>query len=60
VSITTDWTEVLTVATLVTRNVGDATVARMVGPGKSLESGGRFCIGAFGRNLSLVMKIFSH
>jgi hypothetical protein len=29
--------------------------------GGSLESGGRFCVGAFGRNLaSVAVKIFSH
>jgi hypothetical protein len=33
----------------------------MVGSGRSLESGGQFCVGAFGRNLaSVVMKMFSH
>jgi hypothetical protein len=29
--------------------------------GGSLESGGRFCVGAFGRNLaSVAVKMFSH
>jgi hypothetical protein len=29
--------------------------------GESLESGGRFCVGAFGRNLfSVAVKMFSH
>jgi hypothetical protein len=41
-------------------------VAPMVGYGKdafvgSLESGGRFCVGAFDRNLaSVTVKMFSH
>jgi hypothetical protein len=28
--------------------------------GVSLESGGRFCVGAFGRNLASVAPMFSH
>jgi hypothetical protein len=33
----------------------------MVGSGESLESGGRFCVCAFGRNLdSVSVKTFSH
>jgi hypothetical protein len=54
------------VATLVARNANEATVAPMVGSGgvcvwrESVESGGRFCVGAFGRNLaSVVVKSFS-
>jgi hypothetical protein len=36
-------------------------VAPMVESGVSLESGGRFCVGAFGRNLaSDAGKMFSH
>jgi hypothetical protein len=54
------------VATLVARNPNDAVVVPMVGSGgisfgRSLESGGWFCVGAFGRNLaSVVMMFFSH
>jgi hypothetical protein len=49
------------VATLVARNLNEAVVAPVVGSGGSLESGGRFCVGAFGRNLaSVVLKMFSH
>jgi hypothetical protein len=49
------------VETLVARNANDAMVAPMVGSGGvcSLESGGRFCVGAFGRNLaSVTVKMF--
>jgi hypothetical protein len=37
-------------------------VASVVGAfGGSVESGGRFCVGAFGRNLaSVAVKMFSH
>jgi hypothetical protein len=49
------------VATLVPRNANEATVAPMVGYGGSLESGGRFFVGAFGRNLaSVTVKMCSH
>jgi hypothetical protein len=49
------------VATVVARNANEAMMAPMVGPGGSLESGGRFCVGAFGRNLtSVAVKMFSH
>jgi hypothetical protein len=53
------------VATLAARNVNEAMVAPMVGSGGSafggsLESGCRFCVGAFGRNLaSVAVKMFS-
>jgi hypothetical protein len=75
-SITLDWTispscdvkknlnYVLTVATLIARNANEAMVAPMVGSDGVcfwLESGGRFCVGAFGRNLaSVAMKMFAH
>jgi hypothetical protein len=46
-------------ATLVARYVNEATVAS--GFGWSLESVGRFCVGAFNRNLaSVAVKMFSH
>jgi hypothetical protein len=54
------------VATPVARNVNEALVAPMVGLAESafdgiLKSGGRFCVGAFVRNLALVaVKMFSH
>jgi hypothetical protein len=54
------------VATLAAKNANDAMVAPMVefggvAFGWSLESGGRFCVGAFGRNLaSVAVKMFSH
>jgi hypothetical protein len=55
------------VATLGERNADEAMVARMVGSGgvcvwrKSVESGVRFCVGAFGRNLaSVAVKTFSY
>jgi hypothetical protein len=51
------------VETLVARNANEAMVAPMVGSafGGSLESSGRFCVGAFGRNLaSVAVKMFSH
>jgi hypothetical protein len=54
------------VATLVARNANKAMVAPTAGSGgvafrKSLQSGGRFCVGAFGRNLAPVaVKTFSH
>jgi hypothetical protein len=36
-------------------------MAPVVGSGGSLESGGRFCVGAFGRNVfSVAVKVFSH
>jgi hypothetical protein len=48
------------VATLVARSANEAMVAESAFGG-SLESGGRFCVGAFGRNLaSVAVKIFSH
>jgi hypothetical protein len=48
------------VATLAAKNTNEAAVAPMVGFGGSLESGGRFCVGAFGGNLALVaVKVFS-
>jgi hypothetical protein len=54
---------VLTVATLVATNANRGLrwrLAESVFCG-SLESGGRFCVGAFGRNLvSVTMKKFSH
>jgi hypothetical protein len=44
------------VATLAARNAKD-----MVGFGRSMKSGSRFCVGAFGRNLSSVaVKMFSY
>jgi hypothetical protein len=44
-------------ATLVARNTNEA----MVGSGGSLESGGLFCVGTFGKNLaSVAVKMFSH
>jgi hypothetical protein len=47
------------VATLVAGDANEAIVEPVVGFGGSLESGGRFCIGAFGRNLvSVAMKMF--
>jgi hypothetical protein len=52
------------VATLEERNTNEAILEPMVGSGESafkesLETGGRFCIGAFGKNLaSVVMKMF--
>jgi hypothetical protein len=47
------------VATLVARNENEAMVGSAFGG--SLEPGGRFCVGAFGRNLvSVAMKTFSH
>jgi hypothetical protein len=49
--------KVLTVATLVARNTNDDYGGAY---GGSLESDGRFCVGAFGRNLaSVVVKMFS-
>jgi hypothetical protein len=54
------------VATLVTRNTNEAMAAPIVSLtesafGGSLESCGRFCVGAFGRNLASVdLKMFSH
>jgi hypothetical protein len=45
------------VATLVARNAHEAVVES----GGRLESGGRFCVGAFGTNPILVaVKMFSH
>jgi hypothetical protein len=47
----------MAMATVVVRNANEA----MVGFGGSLQSGGRFCVGAFGRNLaSVAVKMFSH
>jgi hypothetical protein len=47
------------VATLVARNANETVVASAFGG--SLESGCRFCVGAFGRNLaSVAVKMFSH
>jgi hypothetical protein len=57
---------VLMVATLVARNANEAMVSLWWGLaesafGGSLESGGRFCVGAFGRNMSSVaIKMFPH
>jgi hypothetical protein len=49
------------VATLVARNANETMMASMVWSGESLESGGRFCVGAFGRNLaSVAVKMFPH
>jgi hypothetical protein len=53
---------VLTMATLIARNANkvwsDLTECTF---GGSLESGGRFCVGAFGRNLaSVAVKMFPH
>jgi hypothetical protein len=46
---------------MVARNANEPVVAPMVGFGGSLESGGRFCVGAFGSNLaSVAVKMFSH
>jgi hypothetical protein len=43
------------VATLAARSVDEAIVEHVVG------SGGRFCVGEFGRNLtSVAVKMFSH
>jgi hypothetical protein len=48
-------------AILVARNADEAMLAPLVGSSGSLESDGRFCVGAFGRNLaSAVVKMFSH
>jgi hypothetical protein len=47
------------VATLVARNANETVVESVFF--RSLESGGWFCVGAFGRNLaSVTMKMFSH
>jgi hypothetical protein len=47
----------MTVATVVARNSRDVVMAPVWG----LESGGLFCVGAFGRNLATVaVKIFLH
>jgi hypothetical protein len=54
------------VATVVARNENEAMVVPMAvlaesDFGGSPESGSRFCVGAFGRNLaSVAVKIFSH
>jgi hypothetical protein len=52
------------VATLVARNANEAVVAPAVGSGGVCvlcELGGRFCVGAFGRNLaSVAVKMFLH
>jgi hypothetical protein len=51
------------VATLAARNAKEAVVARMVVSAfvGSMESGGRFYVGAFDRNLaSFTTKMFSH
>jgi hypothetical protein len=54
-------TEILTVATLLARYTEEAMVAPMVRFGRSLEPGGRFYVGAFGRNVPLVaVKMFPH
>jgi hypothetical protein len=53
----------VTVPTLAARNKNQTMVVPVVGSafGGSLESGGRFCVGAFGRNLaSVAMKMLSH
>jgi hypothetical protein len=50
------------VATLAAGNANEAMVTPMVGSGEvwSSESDGRFCVGAFGRNLtSVVLKKFN-
>jgi hypothetical protein len=55
----------MTLATPVARNANEATVAPMVGLaessfGGSLESGGRFYVSAFGKNLASVsVKMFT-
>jgi hypothetical protein len=46
----------LTVATLLAINAYEA----MVGSGASMESGGLFCVAAFGRNLASVAVKISH
>jgi len=60
---------ILTVATMEARNANEAIVAPMVECGGigvwresgALESGGRFCVGAFDSNLaSDAVKMFSH
>jgi hypothetical protein len=58
------------VATLVARNANGATAAPMARGGESvakplfggsMDSGGRFWVGAFGRNLaSVAVRMFSH
>jgi hypothetical protein len=54
------------VSTLVARNSNEAMVAPTMGSsgvfvGGSLESGGRFCVAAFGSNLaSEAVRVFSH
>jgi hypothetical protein len=51
---------------VVARNANETMVVPMVGSGGvcvwgSLESGGRFCVGAFVKNLaSVAVKMFSH
>jgi hypothetical protein len=51
---------VLTVATLVARNAKEAMV-ESGGVCVWRESGGRFCVGAFGMNFaSVAVKMFSH
>jgi hypothetical protein len=55
--------QILTVAIMVARNPNEDMAAPMVGFafGGSLESGGRFCVGAFGRNqVSVAVEMFSH
>jgi hypothetical protein len=48
-------------ATLVTRDINEAKMGFGNSAfGESLESGGRFCVGAFGRNLaSVAVKLFA-
>jgi hypothetical protein len=47
------------VATLAARNANESVVGSAFGG--SLESGGRFCVGGFGRNLaSVAVKMFSN
>jgi hypothetical protein len=54
---------VLTVASVVARNASEATEAPLVGFafGEGLESGGRFCVRAFGTHLtSVAVNTFPH
>jgi hypothetical protein len=56
-SVTLEWTSVLTVATSVARNENGP----MVGFGGSLESGDWFSVGEFGRNMdSVLVNVFSY
>jgi hypothetical protein len=51
---------VVTLASLVARNLNDALVEPVLGSGGVCACGGLFGAGAFGRNLASVLKMFSH